>query len=153
MRTSNSIIFALLVMICIWVTPSCGNKVESVSVNPADSAQVAQMVGQIQYDINLRLGQKDTLSFTPYQKKVYDVVYNRMAKNVKQVEGKKQLYLEMTKDEYKKFDLHEAYYDVFVNELEGANRYFESNPNDTVMWNAYYKFFILNELDSIPVPE
>ncbi len=111
------------------------------------------MVGQIQYDINQRLEQKDIATFTPYQKKVYDVIYNQLARNVKQVDGKKQLHLDMTKEECRKFDLHDAFYDVFADELDRANHYFGSTPTDTITWNAYYKSFILNEWDTPKVAE
>lgn len=51
----------------------------------------------------------------------------------------------MSKDEYMKFGLHEAFYDAMVKDLEDVNHYFDSIPNDTVMWSEYVKFYKLKE--------
>ncbi len=138
-------IYLQLIVLCALVSSCCANKAEEVNANKADSIQVDMMAHQIWYDLNVKIGNGDTCSFTPYQKQVYDVTYGKMAGKVKKVEGKKQLHLEMTKDEYMKFGLHEAFYNAMVKDLEGVNHYFDSIPNDTVMWNEYVKFYKLIE--------
>lgn len=123
----------------------CTNDAKCVNANNADSIQVEMMVHQIWYDLNAKIGNGDTCSFTPYQKQVYEVSYVKMAKKAKKVEGKKQLYLDMTKDEYMKLGLHEAFYNAKVKDLEDVNHYFDSIPNDTAMWNGYVKLYDLKE--------
>ena len=138
-------IYLQLIFLCALIS-SCGkNSVEEVNVDKSDSIQISRMVHQLWYGLNAKVGTGDTCSLTPYQKQVYDVTYVKMASKVKNVEGKKQLYLDMSKDEYMKFGLHEAFYDAMVKDLEDVNHYFDSIPNDTVMWSEYVKFYKLKE--------